>query len=363
MKITFPHMGNIYIAGKAVLEALGQEVIPPPRCSRRTLELGIKHSPETICLPLKIMIGNFIESIEKGADTILLVGSCGPCRFGFYSILEEGILRDLGYDVEFIVYEPIGEGINKLKENVFKTLNITNIGEVLKAARLGWRLIHKADQITELANETRAYAKDSSRVDLIINNYHRKVEQVFGEEEMMDLMDKTINSLNKVERKENYEPIRIGLIGEIYTLIEPFVNFDIERRLGHMGVLVEKSLTPTIWLDHHVLKFPFGSRNEKEKHRLARPYLKTLVGGHGRETVGAAIGYEKRGFDGAIQLLPLNCMPEIVAKPILNRINRDLEFPIMTLILDEMTGEAGFITRLEAFVDLLNRRREEDSVV
>lgn len=100
MKITFPHLGNVYIAGKAFFEELGQEVIPPPRCSRNTLEIGTKYSSETICLPLKIMIENYIESIEKGVDTILITGSCGPCRFGFYSILEKYILNDLGYDVD-----------------------------------------------------------------------------------------------------------------------------------------------------------------------------------------------------------------------------------------------------------------------
>ena len=52
-------------------------------------------------------------------------------------------------------------------------------------------------------------------------------------------------------------------------------------------------------------------------------------------------------------------MPEIVAKSIITSVSRDLDFPVMTLVLDEMTGEAGFITRLEAFVDLLERRREE----
>src|SRR5699024_434505 len=135
------------------------------------------------CLPLKVMIGNFIESIERGADTILITGSCGPCRFGFYPILEESILKDAGYDVEFIVYDPIGEGVDKLKQNIFKTFNATNIRDVIRAGRLGWKLIHKADHITDLANETRAYAVDSSRVDLIINNYYKKVEQVFGEDE------------------------------------------------------------------------------------------------------------------------------------------------------------------------------------
>ena len=75
--------------------------------------------------------------------------------------------------------------------------------------------------------------------------------------------------------------------------------------------------------------------------------------------MGSAIYYANEGFDGVIQLLPLNCMPEIVAKSILSNVSRDFDFPIMTLVLDEMTGEAGFITRLEAFVDLLERRKEE----
>ncbi|MBZ2175296.1 acyl-CoA dehydratase activase-related protein [Schnuerera sp. xch1] len=359
MKITFPHMGNVYIAGKAFFEELGQEVIPPPISSRKTLEMGTKYSQETICLPLKIMIGNFIESIENGADTILLTGSCGPCRYGYYSVLEKNILMDLGYDVDFIVLDPIGEGLRDLKGNIYKIFKATNIKDVITAGKIGWKLIKKADYITDLSNRKRAYAINSYEVDLILDNYLKEVEQTFGEKEMMDLMDETIVSLNKVKLKDNFTPIKIGIIGEIYTVIEPFVNLEIEKKLGHMGVLVEKSLTPTIWVEHHIKSYPFGSKLENIKHELARPYLKTLVGGHGRETVGSAIYYANRGFDGVIQLLPLNCMPEIVAKSILNSVSDDLKFPIMTLILDEMTGEAGYMTRLEAFVDLLARRREE----
>jgi predicted nucleotide-binding protein (sugar kinase/HSP70/actin superfamily) len=55
-------------------------------------------------------------------------------------------------------------------------------------------------------------------------------------------------------------------------------------------------------------------------------------------------------------------MPEIVAESILPSIERDLNIPVLTLIIDEMTGEAGYLTRLEAYTDLLyKRRREEDS--
>ena len=60
MKITFPHMGSVYIASKALVEDLGHIAVPPPRCSKKTLDIGTKYSPESICLPLKINIGNYI---------------------------------------------------------------------------------------------------------------------------------------------------------------------------------------------------------------------------------------------------------------------------------------------------------------
>ncbi len=65
---------------------------------------------------------------------------------------------------------------------------------------------------------------------------------------------------------------------------------------------------------------------------------------------------KKQGFHGAIQILPMGCMPEIVSKSILPTISKDEDFPIMTLVVDEMTGEGGYQTRIEAFLDLLERR-------
>lgn len=359
MVVTFPHLGNVYIAGKAFLEELGQEVVPPPPCSKRTLELGTKYSPETMCLPFKINIGNYIESIEKGADTILITGSCGPCRFGYYSILEKNILADLGYNADFIVFDPLREGFDQLKEGLCKALNINSFGGLMRASKFGWQLIHRTDYLTQLANEKRAYAVDSYQVDSIMNEYLSEIQNTYGARSMLELINSTEERLLQLEICKDKNPIKIGIIGEMYTIIEPFVNLEVEKKLGHMGVYVEKSLTPTRWIKHHVSKFPFGCKEENEKYKLAKPYLPTLVGGHGRETVGSAIQYSKEGFDGVIQILPLNCMPEIVAKSILPTIQKDYNIPIMTLVVDEMTGESGYLTRLEAFVDLLLKNREE----
>ena len=98
---------------------------------------------------------------------------------------------------------------------------------------------------------------------------------------------------------------------------------------------------------------------EKNLLKEASPYLKSMVGGHGRETVADAVTYAKKGYDGLIQILPLSCMPEIVAESILKTVEKDFDIPILTLVIDEMTGEAGFLTRLEAFVDVLERRKDE----
>lgn len=192
-----------------------------------------------------------------------------------------------------------------------------------------------------------------------MNEYHLLAVEIHGAKELELLIKSTEEKLNNVTINPNLEPIKIGIIGEIYTIIEPFVNLEIEKKLGNMDVLVDKSLTPTKWFEHHVFSFPFGSKYERTKYKLAKPYLKTLVGGHGRETIGSAIYYKNMGYDGVIQILPLNCMPEIVAKSILKKVERDIDFPIMTLVVDEMTGEAGYMTRLEAFIDLMNKRREK----
>lgn len=358
MKITFPHMGNVYIAAKGLLEDLGREVILPPKISKKTLEIGTKYSPESICLPLKINIGNYIESIEKGADTVLITGSSGPCRFGFYSIIEKEILNDLGYDIDFIRFDPPEGKPSVLLNEIFKAADTKNIFKITKSLIKAKKILYAADELINYSNYKRANAIYKLHVDSIIDNFYKQIEEVHGIEEISQLIKNTVKELDNIEEeKTNEEKIKIGIIGEIYTIIEPFVNLNIEKKLGHMGVIVDKSLTPSKWVTHHLGLGKLGVSEEKKKWKVAKPYLPTLVGGHGRETVGSAILYSQKGYDGIIQILPFNCMPEIVAESIMPTVQKDYNIPIMTLIVDEMTGEAGYLTRIEAFIDLVRKRK------
>ncbi|MGE5541843.1 MAG: CoA protein activase, partial [Bacillota bacterium] len=151
--------------------------------------------------------------------------------------------------------------------------------------------------------------------------------------------------------------VRIGIVGEIFMILDAFSNLEVERRLGEMGVYVHRFLSMSDWVRSNLLPKSFTPPGERDLVESARPWLNHFVGGHGVESVGGATVYARMGFDGVIQVMPFTCMPEIVAESVLRGVAKDMDIPVLTVSLDEHTGEAGLQTRLEAFVDLLSRKR------
>ena len=110
--------------------------------------------------------------------------------------------------------------------------------------------------------------------------------------------------------------------------------------------------------------FNIGFRSEHSRttlKKLARPYLKSLVGGHALESVAYTIRCANEGYDGVVHVAPTGCMPEISIRPILRRISRDMSIPVLELSFDEHSSHVGVVTRLEAFVDILYDRRKKKS--
>ena len=358
MKVTFPHMGNTYIVLKALLDTVDIEIVIPPKCTKETLELGTKYSPEFACLPLKLNIGNFIHGIKKGADTILMAGGCGPCRFGYYCQVQKEILRDLGYSIDFIVLESPNGDMKRFISDVKKLLINKNILYALPAFINAVRVSLKLDELDKLSNKVRARERKKGEVNSILNKFHAKVISVKGCKSILKLIQEAKNTLMNVEIDNKINPIKIGIVGEIYTIIEPFSNFNIEKMLGGMGVEVNRSLHIGEWIIEHVIKNVFNIKNNTECKRASKGYLEHMIGGHAQETIGNSVLYSQKKYDGIIQLYPFSCMPEITAQSILPTISKEKNIPILTLIIDELTGEAGYKTRLEAFIDMLEMRRE-----
>jgi len=360
MKVTFPHMGNLYICLKAMLEYLGVDTVVPPPSTKRTLGLGSKHSPEFACMPLKLNLGNFMEASELGADTILMAGGCGPCRFGYYAQVEYEILKDLGYQYSLVVLEPPEKHISELLARIRYITGNHSWLEVIRGIRYGYRKARAVDELEMMAMRLRPRELNPGQTDLALSLALEGVDGARIPGELPAAIDRAMEIMRGVPA-ESRPVIRVGLVGEIYTLLEPFANLDIEKKLGRLGVEVDRSIYLSEWVnDHLFMGLIRGIRSSSLYKKAAGPYLRHFVGGHGQETLGAAVYYKNLGFDGVIQILPFTCMPEIVAQSILPGFSQDTGVPVMTLIVDEQSGEAGIMTRLEAFVDLLAEKFEEE---
>jgi len=359
LKITFPHMGNIYIPLKALFESLGCEVVPAPPCSQKTLKLGVAHSPEFACLPLKINIGNFIEALEKGADTIVMAGGVGPCRFGYYGQVQKEILKDLGYDFEMIILEPPQGHLIDLIKKIRLLTNTKNnaVKDLVKAVRFAWKKALLLDEIEKQLFKYRARERHKGEAEKVYESFVKGILDAKTDEELEAIETQIENAFSRISVK-NENPLRVGIVGEIYSVLEPFVNLNIEKHLGELGVEVHRNIFISDWVRENLFPSFMRPKDHKKVLELAKPFVNCFVGGHGQESVAQIVHFSKIGFDGVIHLLPFTCMPEIVAKSAIPRVSHEYQIPVMTIVLDEHSAEAGFMTRLEAFIDMIYHNRE-----
>lgn len=352
MKVTYPHMGTINIVLNALLRELDLEIIPPPPISKRTLELGTANGPEFACLPLKITLGNFLEAVAAGADLIIMAGGCGPCRFGYYAQVQREILTDLGLNCQMLVLEPPQTGWIDFLYRLRSLLG----GLPVTAIRRGWTLAwHKAEAIdlVEAEVEIARPVTTSGLADTHFAAFLTRLDELESTGEVKELTRIYLQILQNLRHGRRAQRA-VGVVGEIYTVLEPYANQDIIKRLGGLGVEVRRKLRLSHWITEHLT---LNNRKRREFRQAieakARPYLQYFVGGHGLESVAHSIELANEGVQGIIQIAPLTCMPEIVAETVLPQVSREIKTPILTLFVDEQTAEAGLQTRLEAFLDLL----------
>jgi predicted nucleotide-binding protein (sugar kinase/HSP70/actin superfamily) len=355
MLLSFPQMGSLDLVLGDILERLDIPYAPPPRTSSKTVALGAKYSPEFACLPLKLNIGNFVEALEAGADSLLMAGGQGPCRFGYYSQIEERILRDAGYDFRMVTVEPPTMGISRFVGPI-KSLSGKSTRAIWRAIKEGFPKARAFDLLEKKVLATRCYEQAQGET----TRAHKRAKEILSAAktpaEIEEAGRESLSLIDRVQQDRDRAVLRVGFLGEFFILLEPFANFDVEEWLGNRGVEVSRSVYLTDWISPSS-KNAVGGESDETIAGLARPFLGHSVGGEGLATVGHAVLYAQGGYDGLIHMLPFTCMPETIAKAILPKVSRDLDIPMIHFTIDEQTGKAGVTTRLEAFIDLLAGRR------
>ena len=358
IKVSFPHMGTIYIAWSAALRKVGVEPFVPPYTSKRTLSLGTKHSPEAICLPYKLIMGNFIEAIEGGADYVAMISSPGCCRLGEYGKCINNALSDLGYHANYIelqLYDGIKGMYNFLKQISGKSDPVLFVRAIVLAIRKVFLL----DDLERKLSYLRARELTFGDAEKHFIKALKIVDDAMNTRQLNRAKKLAFAEMDKVKYDKNKEVLHVDITGEIYLVCDRFSSQDIVKELGKMGVETRKSLTVGSFLKDAIIPKMFrkGETHLQRANRLAKPYLMRDIGGDALECVSDVAYANERGIDGIIHISPFTCMPEIMSQNIFPAMRENCDIPILPLIMDEQTGKAGYLTRLEAFVDLMRRRK------
>jgi predicted nucleotide-binding protein (sugar kinase/HSP70/actin superfamily) len=362
LKLTFPHMGNAYISVKAMLDTLGIDYYMPPVACRQTLEYGIENSPEFMCLPFKTVIGDMIQGLENGADTVLFGGGCGQCRLSYYGDLMQEILHNKGYKFNYIHLTlnklTYSEMINKLSP----LLNGRSKRIIIKAVTNAAVTVFAVDKLYSTSCKIRCREIKKGTTDHIMKDFEKEVQTIHGYQNIKHAIRRAKKKLAGIETDKTAKPLKVALIGEIFISSEPFTNLEIEKKLGNIGVEVTNTMSVSGWIRDHFVNSLKPIKRKSKALKAAYEYMHTDdIGGHGIYTIGNAELCSKGEYDGIVHIYPFTCMPEIIAQTTFNAIQEKNGVPIMTLILDEMTGEAGYITRLEAFADMIKMRKEQSN--
>ena len=246
--ITFPHLGDYYIPISYLIKKITRtKLIIPPKITKKTIQIGSKHSPDYVCVPFKYNLGNYIEALDQGANILLQAG--GGCRYGYYAELQEQILRDLGYDFEFV---------NFIKDNRVSLLNIYKYAKTLNPKlnifTYAYYLINTALMVI-IMDKLGNYPRENMGFELEKNSFINTEKKFFKELTVKPNPIKLIKLYYKYKKIYKNIPVekpsnclKVGLVGELYSLMEPYCSCNVERKLAMKGIEVHRFTTLTYLL-------------------------------------------------------------------------------------------------------------------
>ncbi|MBP2673746.1 MAG: putative nucleotide-binding protein, sugar kinase/HSP70/actin superfamily [Deltaproteobacteria bacterium] len=351
-KYAFYQIGTSAIATNAFARTIGLDTVTLPSPSMGTIARGVSLSPEFSCFPFKVLLGSLMQGVERGADVFVVPfsRSISSCQLADFGMAQKYILRRTGHEFDILLLNTIRP--DKVLESFRdrnRDITLIQVSEGLFVAAQKLLLLEIVeDHSRDIYLAARKQKAEGFRL--------RWTREIDGTDSILDLyalgrrMDEDRASYPALDAGGL---LKIAVIGDMYTINEKIINNGIFERLCDLGVFAENGIRLRMLFDPGIPTTP----DDLALSAKARGYLRHDIGGFAQDTVRSAIRYAEKGFDGLVHIYPFSCMPEVVVRSILPKVGADYDIPILNLPIDEQTGDAGFTTRVEAFVDLIDFRR------
>lgn len=270
---------------------LGAEIVTSEDTNRETLNLGVKSCVDEACLPMKIFHGH-VASLADKSDIIVIPR--------IMQIKEREYICPKFCGLP----EMIQNSIEDLPSLITEPIYARSRKDLYKWARIVGKELTNNKQIIKLAFDKALIQQEKYRTGI----------------------------------KDKGYKLNIALSGHPYNIYDKFVNMDMVKKLNELnvGVITEE------YVDESRI-------NNESKELYKRPFWTFARNSYGFTSYVST----NKIVDGIIYISSFACgIDSVVIELIKNKIG---DFPFMVLKIDEHTGEAGLETRIEAFVDMLER--------
>lgn len=306
-----------YPLWKTFFADLGVEVVTSAETNRLIVDLGIQAAVDETCFPVKVFFGHVRELCQYNLDYIFI------------------------------------PRIVSIEAKSYICPKFMGVPDMIKATVTG--LPPVIDMLVDLSKTDKTLKGDILKVGRLFCSNNNQIRQAYqhGIEELKRCRELAGRGYTMAEAIKVWEgntvriapesDLNIGILGHGYSLYDDSVSMSIIARLRKMKCRV------------HIPEMLNQALVEKEAATIPKRVFWTL----GRKMVGSALFMEKADFiDGIIYVACFGCGPDSLVGEIIERKVRSK--PFMMITIDEHTGEGGLVTRLEAFCDMLRRRRITD---
>jgi len=323
---------------KTYFEKLGAELIISPESNSSIKKLAVTNAPDEDCYSTKLYFGHTL-SLKDKVDFLFIPRfqsdhktniSC-PKFMGLADVL-----RSMFKDLPPIIrpYFSMAKKHHRMRHLLWKAFKVGYI-----FTRNPFRIVYASIE---------ALKKHSQ--------FYRKLHLT---EKQLQLWEQNLISFrhggNRIPVIEEYgnisspEKIKIALAGHSYVLNDKFQSLDIAGKiLQHGAEYITSEQIPRTIVEAEMAKLDFNMYFQYE-----------------REILGTIMYFlDSKTVDGIIHVMIFSCGPDSVAGEMASRIaHLKQDVPLLQLTFDELTGEAGLNTRLEAFFDMIIRKKEKKQPV
>lgn len=272
--------------------SLGTEIVESEETNQKIMDLGVQVCVDEACLPVKVFHGH-VAAIKDACDLLVIPRIMRICK-------QEYICPKFCGLPEMIMYS-----IQGLPAVTTEPLYMCNEKELFSWCH--------ATGLT--------VTRDRNRIRTAFR--HAVKAQCSHQTGILELSPR----------------LNVMLAGHPYLLYDEYLNKGITKKLRSKGI----GLITEEFASNRISSMQVQKLNKKPFWTFQR----RLYG-------AAAAFYEQRKINGIVYLSSFACgLDSVIIDLIRYHIG---EFPMLVLKLDEHTGEAGLDTRLEAFIDMLERR-------